>query len=158
MNIFDNNTGIYTVPCDGDYQIELVVNFKTNVPIPIIPTSDNIPQIQIYDLDASKSILSSNLSSVSFIVPISPTCSFEPTCEVSVTGLLSTGQVIIKAIVPLNCGQRIVVRATNSGLAYDSLDPQIIASIDFSPPNVDTTLGIYKLRDTPVINIDCNNC
>ena len=158
IGAFDNQTGTYTVPCDGDYQIELVVNFKTSIQIPISPTLDNVPTIEIYDVCTGQRILGSIFPTISIIVPIPPFTTGDPGTDVSVTSILSTGQVIIKAIVPLKACQHIRVRALTNGLTFDTiLLPPPIASIDLSPTGVDTTLGIYKLRNSPIIHVDCNN-
>ena len=158
FDAFDNVTGIYTTPEDGDYQVELVVNYQINTPIPI-PSNDLsfVPDVQIYDVDTDERILASTLSATDMIVPLPPD---ENGTFVRVTNLVAKGQVIIKAIIPLSQGQRIRVRATTNGLVFLPVGPPgpvPPAIIDFSPENLDTTLGIYKLRNSPIVSIDCNN-
>ncbi len=155
LGIFDNLTGTFTAPESGDYQIELTVNFKTSVPLPVSLNLVDVPIVEVYDIDSGNHILSSFLPTVSLIVPVPPQSSGEVGVDVPVASILGAGQVIINAIVPLIAGQRIRIRAVTNGLIYPFIG--VIPSIDFSPAGVDTTLAIYKYRNSPIVTINCNN-
>lgn len=157
LGIFDNITGIYTAPEDGDYQIELTVNFETSVPIPVDSILVNVPTIEIYDVCTNNHILSSFFPIANNIISNPPLSSGETYTNVSVTDILGKGQVIINTIIPLKACQRIRVRALTNGLVY--VPPYGVTSptINFSPEGADTTLVIYKIRNSPIVFIDCNN-
>jgi len=159
LRAFDNATGTYTAFEEGDYNVELVVNYQTNVPINVSPSLTDVPSIEIYDACTGEHILASTFPTLCIIVPV-PCCvsSEEPPIDVHVDTILCKAQVIISAVIPLCCCQRIRVRALTNGLTYTpTLLPPIPASIDFSPAGLDTTLTIYKVRNTPIVKIDCNN-
>jgi len=163
LGLFDNLTGTYTVPENGDYQIELTINYETSVSLPVSILLNNVPFIEIYDIDSSDHILGSQFPTVSLVIPIPPLSSGDIPVDVSVAALLGKGQVIINAVVPLIAGQRIRVRAVTNGLTFNPLGPlEIIpalpARIVFDPEEgIDTTLAIYKLRNTPIVTVHCNN-
>ena len=169
LNSFDNATGTYTAYESGDYEIQLVVNYETNVPINVNPSLCDVPAIEIYDVCTGEHILASTFPAVCIIVPIPPPSTGDIPCDVYVSSLLCKAQVIISAVVPLCACQRIRVRAVTNGLTYipSSLPPCFpltseinsynTATIDFSPECLDTTLTIYKVRNSPIVKIDCNN-
>jgi len=128
------------------------------VSIPVSPLLNDIPTIEIYDVDHNCHILSSIFPTVNLIIPIPPLSSGELPTDITVAALLSTGQVIINGIVHLNSCQRIRVRAVTNGLIYTPIVlPGLLPTIDFSIPRVDTTFAIYKLRNSPIVTINCNN-
>lgn len=152
-SLFDPESGTYFVCEGGDYQIELVLNFETSVPLPISPLLENVPTLSVYDVDTGETILGSIFPSVTVDFVTSPPATDEPEICICQTTLARTGQVIIKAIVHLEAGQNIRFKVCSSGLTFcppascsDGTDfPP--AKIDFYPKCVDTTLGIYKLCD-----------
>jgi len=163
LNLFDNATGTYTAPEDGDYQVSLVVNYETSVPLPTNTNLSEIPLIELYDVDSSNNILASLFPIINIIVPLPPPSSEEPPVNLPLAFVQSAGQVIINAVIPLVANQRIRVRANTNGLIYfppvgiSQILPPFPPRIDFSPENVDTTLTIYKIRNSPTITISCNN-
>jgi len=162
LNSFNNLTGTFVAPEAGDYFLDLVVNFRTSVSIPVDPSLDNVPYIEIYDVDTDAHILASSFPTINIIVPIPPMSTGELPVDVPVAAILGTGQVIISAVVPLLAGQRIRVRAVTNGLIYfpplNGLQiPPLPPRIDLSPPGVDTTFAIYKFRNSPTVTITCNN-
>lgn len=157
LNSFDNVTGTFTAPETGDYVVNLVVNYETSVSIPVSPSLTDVPIVQVYDVLTGNKILASSLPSLNIIVPIPPLSSGELPINVDVSTIIAKSQVIINAVIPLVVGQRIRVRALTNGLVYAppvSLVPPGPAVIDFSPEGLDTTLTIYKIRNTPLININ----
>ena len=160
LNAFDNATGTFTAPEDGDYQVSLVVNFKTSVSIPIPIPGIEVPYVEIYDPDNNpEHVLSSNFP-VAFVIVQNPSTG-EP--ALNIISILFIGQVIVNAVIPLRAGQRIRIRACTNGLQYIPLITELgalqtsPAFIDFSPPNGDTTFTIYKIRNSPTVTIHCNN-
>lgn len=151
LDSFDNSSGTYTVYEDGDYQIELTINYETSTAIPVDPTLVNVPSIEIYDVDTHEHILASNFSAVSTIIP--------RIHSIVVSALLSKGQVIINSVVPLKMDQQIRIRASSNGLIYDPATPPASnPRIFLSYNGVDTTLTIFKVRNSPVVVVHCNNC
>lgn len=164
LNAFDNITGTYTAPEDGDYQVELTINFETSVPLNVSPSLNDVPTAEIYDIDTGEHILSSFFPALSTIIMIPPLSTGDPPIEVPISPLLNKGQVIINAVVPLRSGQRIRVRINSNGLVHGTtsvLSQEVIPSLPpriiFDPTGADTTLTIYKVRNTPIVIIDCNN-
>lgn len=164
-NDFDNPTGIYTAPQDGDYEVTLVVNYETSVPLTVDFDLANVPTIEIFDVETDLRILGSQFPTSSIIVQIPPISSEEFPIDVPVSFIMNKAQVVISAIIPLRAGQRIGARALTNGLVYippmSSLRvvPPLPPRIIFNPEGVDTTFTIRKLRNSPVVTItvDCNN-
>src|SRR4029079_18281629 len=107
-------------------------------------------------------ILGSQLSAASIIIPIPPLSSGELPIDVQVAFLINRSIVTINAVIPLRLGQRIRVRALTNGLIYAPIAPlQVIPPLPpriiFNPEGVDTTLTIYKIRNSPIVTIKCNN-
>jgi len=163
LDSFDNINGIYTVPSTGDYQIELVVNFRTSVSFPVNIDYSNLPFVQIYDVDTDNGVQAASLPVDHTVILIPPLDSEEPPIEITITTILGIGQVIINGVYSLIEGQRLRVRAVSNGLTFTPIEPLSIAQlpgepfINFSPDGYDTTLAIYKLRNTPIVTIHCNN-
>lgn len=162
LNAFNNATGIYTAPESGDYQVSLTVNFRTSLSIPVSETLLDVPFIEVYDVDTDGKILTSAFPVTALLIVVPPLATGEPPVDVFATALLTIGQVIINAVIPLTEGQRIRFRACTNGLHF--IPPLISdqqlpspASIDLSPPGLDTTLAIYKIRNSPRVVIHCNN-
>jgi hypothetical protein len=168
LNLFNNATGTYTAPEDGDYQVSLVVNYETSVPLNASPTLNDVPVVQIYNVDApADRILASQFPTINILIVIPPISSGELPIEIVQVTIIAKAQVIINAVIPLVAGERIRARAITNGLIYTPIAPISISPlqlipplpprIDFSPEGVDTTLTIYKLRNSPIITINCNN-
>jgi hypothetical protein len=162
LDVFDNVSGTYTAPEDGDYVVAVVVNYETSVFLPTDIGLTNVPTIEVYDVDTGNRILGSQLTAASIVIPIPPLSSGEPIIDVPLAFIVNRAVVTIDAVIPLVLGQRIRVRALTNGLVYSSIvalqaitpnPPRII----FDPDGVDTTLTIYKIRNSPIITIDCNN-
>lgn len=147
-HIFDNVTGTYSVVESGDYQIELTINYETSVSLPVNFTLEDVPIVEIYDVCTNGHILSSHFPTVCLVIPIPPVSSGELPITIDIASLLCRGQVIINAVVPLKCGQKIRIRAVSNGLTYPFVDPPVTdPRIIFSPVGVDTTLSIYKVKN-----------
>jgi len=164
LNAFDNATGTYTVPETGDYQVELAVNYETSVPLNVSPTLNDVPIIEMYDVATGNHIVGSQFPTISIIVTIPPFSSGELPIDVAVVTIIAKAQVIINGVFPLVAGQRVRFRAVTNGLVYNptiaaqQIIPPFPPRIDFSPENgADTTLAIYKLRNSPIVTINCNN-
>ncbi|XWV25724.1 hypothetical protein QJ857_gp0051 [Tupanvirus soda lake] len=164
LNAFDNATGTYTAPETGDYEVSLVVNYETSVPLNVTPTLNDVPIIELYDVDTGNHIVGSQFPTINIVVTIPPFSSGEPPIDVAVVTIIAKAQVIINAVIPLVAGQRIRFRAVTNGLVYNpsiaaqQIIPPFPPRIDFSPENgSDTTLYIYKLRNSPIVSINCNN-
>lgn len=166
LDAFDNLTGTYTAQESGDYPIDLVVNYETSVPLALDPTMTTVPSIEVYDVATGNSILASAFPTINIIVPVPPQSSGESGVLVPVASVIAKSQVIISAIIPLVVGQRIRVRALTNGLLYlpplepisiAAVIPPLPARIIFNPTGADTTLSIYKIRNSPIVTINCNN-
>lgn len=166
LNLFNNATGTYTAPETGDYQVTLVVNYETSVPLNAAPTLNDVPIVQIYDVEnPNERILGSQFPTINILIVIPPISSGELPIEIVQVTIIAKAQVNINAVIPLVAGQQIRARAISNGLIYFPIIPitplQIIPPlpprIDFSPDGVDTTLTIYKIRNSPIVTIDCNN-
>jgi len=141
---FNNATGVYTAPQDGDYVVSLVVNYNISGPV-TSPTIQNVPTIEIYDVQSSTKILGSQLSAISFAAEGPP-----------VVSIVDRSIVTINAVIHLNCGQSIGIRALLNGLVYNSSPPAVI-NFSSNTNGTDTTFTIYKIRNTPILNVWCNN-
>lgn len=158
FDAFNNATGIYTAPETGDYDVRLVVNYETNVPIPVSPLLVDVPIIEIYNVLDDAHILASFFPTIVLVIPVPPPSTGEPPFDITVAAIMSKGQVVIGGIIPLTAGQQIRVRAVTNGLVYNPTGiPPVQATIDFSPAGVDTVLTIYKIRNSPIVSIDLNN-
>lgn len=150
--LFNNLTGTYVVPETGNYQIELTLSYETSVTL--TPNFDltNIPYIEVYDANTDERILVSQLSATQIVVPIPPVSSGDPVVEVSVSSIVSRAQVIINAVVNLEQGQRVRIRASNNGLSYTP--PELVPELPTPPfikffgANADTTLAIYEITQS----------
>ena len=149
--LFDETTGIYTVPETGDYQIQLTLSYETSVPLHPDFFMDNVPFIEIYDINTTERILASQFVVNQFVVSIPPQSSGELPVDVTVTSIVNRSQIIINAIVSLEIGQKIRFRAVTNGLVY--IPPLIVPDlptppfISFYGANADTTLAIYQIRN-----------
>lgn len=167
LDSFDNESGVYVAPCAGDYEVSLVVNFRTAFPISldtppldVNPTSvyepDNdpfsrVPRIELYDVCTGDPILGSQVPVVHSIIIIPSPITGDPPIEVEIRSLLGAGQVVINGVVPLCQCQQVGIRFVLNGLEFP-IPPPIpvsIPAIDLSPPGSSTTLSIKKLRDIP---------
>lgn len=157
LDSFDNATGTYTAPEAGDYEVSLIVNYRTSVPLPVNVILNNIPTIQIYDVnDPDERILASIFPTFNDVVVVPPPTTGDPPVEVPVTVINYQSQIIIDAIIPLNFGQQIRARAVTNGLTYNPpmvIPPPPPAEIIFDPEGVDTTFSIKKVRNTPIVTI-----
>jgi hypothetical protein len=152
LGAFDNVTGTYTAPEAGDYRIDLIVNYQASTSIPVSPTLEDVPSIEIYDVTTGNAILGSTMTATVITVPVPPPTTGDPPIDVTVAALTAKAIVAINAIIALTAGQRIRARACSNGLTYTPptiLPPPPPASIDFTPVNLDTTWTIVKLRNTP---------
>lgn len=160
---FDNSNGLYTTPENGDYEFNLVVNYETSVPLQVSPTLNDVPSVQLYNWNTGEPIIESTLPASNMVFQVPPPSSGEPPVDISVSNLLGKAQAVISVIVPLEQGQQVGVRVNSNGLTYlpplvlSEVFPQLPARIVFSPERGDTTLTIKKVRNTPIITIDCNN-
>jgi len=158
LNSFDNATGIFTAPEDGDYKVDLVVNYQASEAIAVNPNLSDVPTVEIYDVDTNTRILGSVFPTTTVVIQIPPPSSGEPPIDIVYASIMGKSQIIISAIIPLRAGQRIAARALTNGLVFSSgLLPPVSATIDFSPPGADTTFTIYKIRNSPTVTINCNN-
>ena len=171
---FENESGTYTVRCSGDYEISLVVNYRTAFPIllDVVPPDgarigepDNnpltrVPRVELYDVFTDKPLIASQFPVVHIIAFCQSPITSEPPCEIEVRALLEAGQVIINTVVPLVCGQRIRFRVVQNGIEFPVILPIPISTpvIDLSPPANTTTLSIKKLRDAPIVTIVTDHC
>ena len=153
LDSFDNVTGTYLVRENGDYSIKLILNYQASGSIPVSPTLDDVPSIIIYDVDTDLPILASTMEAIVMVIPVPPPTTGDPPIDITVAYLMSKAVVTIDAVVSLVAGQQIRVCATTNGLLYTPpfvLPPPPPASIDFSPAGLDTTLTIFKVRNTVV--------
>lgn len=162
LNSFDNITGTVIVPETGDYDINAVISYKTSVSIPVDISLDDVPYLEIYDVDTDAVILTASFPTTSIVVPVPSMSTGEPPIDVPVAYINGTGQIIFSAVVPLIAGQRLRIRAVTNGLVYvPSFSPLqeavLNAFIDFSPERSTTTLTIRKYRNSPTVTITCNN-
>jgi hypothetical protein len=163
LEAFDNATGTFTAPENGDYVVTLVANYETSVPLAVDPGLINIPTLEIYDVSTSEKILASQLSAISHSVQIPPQSSGDLLISVPLAYLVNRSIVTISAVIPLVLGQLIRVRASANGLTIPptvgvlQVIPALPPRIIFNPANVDTTLTIYKIRNSPIVTIKCNN-
>lgn len=135
--LFNPDTGIITVPESGVYDIKLVVNFLTSVPLTGLNAGlTNIPYLSVYDTTTGANLVSALFPTVSIPIPATTT---------TVSSVLTSGEVIIIKWLSLVGGQTIAFRVVTNGLA--SVVP---ATISLHPPNGTTTFTFQKLRD-PVI-------
>lgn len=153
--IFNNATGIYTAIESGDYQIILTLNYKTSAPISVDTLLTNVPTIEAYDVATDTRLAGSLFPTIHIVIP--PLASGDPGTDVAF--IQGAGQVIINVVVPLTVGQRVGIRAVSNGLIFEVFNALqlLTATIDLSPPGVDTTLAIFKIRNTPQIVFICNN-
>lgn len=170
---FDNRTGIYTALCSGDYEVSLVVNFRTAFPIcldvapfnggarvedPDIDPLTAVPRIELYDICTNEPIVASQFPTVNLSVCIPQDGTEEPCTQANIRALLQTGQVVINTVVPLCECQRVRFRVALSGNIVNCLPfpipiPPTTPIIDLSPPGSTTTATFKKLRDTPCVTI-----
>lgn len=150
QTVFNNVTGIYTTPESGDYVIQLVANYMTNTTMPYDEADvPNTPYVELYDVDTDESLIASVLTGVVINVVVPPPSSGLPPTIISAGSLTNAGQVRISVMIPLTMGQRVRIRAVSNGFTYDGLFPN--PHINFNPsPNLDTTLTIFKVRNSAV--------
>ena len=163
---FDNESGIYTALCDGDYEISLVVNYRTafpitlDTPLDVGPSSvdepDNdpfnrVPRIELYDVCTCRVIVASQFPTVHSIVTCPCPITGEAPVEIELRSILGAGEVIINTVVPLEACQRIRFRVVLNGLEFPvpSPIPPNFPAISLSAPGSSTTASFKKLRDTP---------
>lgn len=153
-NLFDNATGIFTAPVNGDYNINLVINYTTSLVLSVDPELTTIPTAEIRDVTTDTQLLSSQFPANNVLINV-----VTPPIDLVVSSLIGRGQVIINATIPLVAGQRIQARVYANGLLYPSvlpigpaqLTPALPARIVFNQPSADTTLTIEKVRNTPLL-------
>ncbi|QGR54174.1 hypothetical protein [Moumouvirus maliensis] len=155
LDAFDNITGTYTAPESGDYEFELVANFRTSVPLTVNDLGTNIPILEIFDVASGLPLVGGavNLPTATVQFTIPPISSGELPIEIETTSVLSNGQVVLTAIITLVAGQQVRVRANSNGLVYNPLQ-EIVASpafINFNPVGAPTKLTIQKIRNTPIV-------
>lgn len=164
LDAFDNATGTFTAPVSGDYLIAAVISYETSVPLTPDAELTNVPYIEIYDIaNPTGHLLTGQLPSNSQIITIPPISSGEFPIEVIATSVTSRAQVILTAALPLIEGQQIRLRAVTNGLTYTApiaisqVLPPLPPRIVFFTNTSDTTLTIYRIRNSPIVTIDCNN-
>lgn len=160
MGVFDKITGIFTAPEDGDFQVTLIVNYRTTVALSLDPSLVNVPTIELFDVSTGERIVASQFPTLHIVVPIPPLSSGEIGTDVIVAAVIAVAQVIIDVIIPLRAGQTIAFRALSNGLTFNPFVPMATLSparIIFDPQDADTTLTIEKVRNSPIITILCNN-
>jgi len=163
LDLFNNTTGTYTAPESGDYHIELVISFETSLPLPVSPLLNNIPSIELYDVATGEAILTKSFPTTHATVLIPPIGSGDAAFpEITVSSLLGKGQVIINVVIPLNEDQQIRFRAVTNGLVFNPFSileviPPFPPRIVFNPTGSDTTLTIFKIRNSPIVIVHCNN-
>nr|AEX62490.1 hypothetical protein mv_L285 [Moumouvirus Monve] len=155
LDAFDNITGTYTAPEAGDYEFNLQLNFRTSVPLTVNDAGTNIPIVEIFDVASGLVIANGavNLPTATVQFTIPPLASGELPIEIETTSILSNGQVILNAIIPLATGQQVRIRINSNGLVYNPIQ-EIVASpafINFNPPGAPTRLTIQKVRNTPIV-------
>ena len=164
QNAFNTATGTYTAPTAGDYEIALVVNYETSVPLAVDTALTNVPTIELYDPDTGARFVGSQFPSISTIITIPPISSGDLPIDVTVSFIISRAIVTINTILPLTAGQKIRARALSNGLTYtppftvSQVIPALPPRIVFDPVGADTTMTVKKIRNTPVINYTFNNC
>ncbi|AGF85067.1 hypothetical protein QJ854_gp715 [Moumouvirus goulette] len=151
LDAFDNITGTYTAPEAGDYEFNLQLNFRTSVPLTVNDAGTNIPIVEIFDAASGLPIVggSVNLPTATVQFTIPPLASGELPIEIETTSILSNGQVILNAIIPLTAGQQVRIRISSNGLVYNPIQ-EIVASpafINFNPPASPTRLTIQKNQE-----------
>lgn len=163
LDSFDNITGTYVAPDNGDYQVALTVNYETSVVLNVDTALNNVPTIEVYDVDTGLRILGSQFPTTNIVVVVPPASSTDLPVDIPVASILAKGQVIINAVIPLRENQRIRVRALTNGLVYFpaitplEIIPPLPARIVFDPAGVDTTLTINRVRNSPIVTVYCNN-
>lgn len=150
---FDPESGIFTAPENGDYEINLVVGFKASTPITALDDLSNVPQIEIVDVATGHHIIRGGIASfptsssvVTTSIPILPPI----TVTVTVTSVLAIGQVVLNIIAALSAGQQIQVVANSNGLTYTPPDiiPPPTATFSFDQGS---SLIIRKVRNIPKV-------
>lgn len=166
---FDNETGTYTVRCPGDFEVSLVVNYRTAFPLILdvapqdgsrIGEPDNnpltrVPRIELYDVATDRALIASQFPVVHILCFIPSPITDDPAIEIDCRAVLEAGQVIINAVLPLVCGQRLRFRVVQNGLDYPVPLPVPISTpvIDLSAPGSTTTASFKKLRDPPIVSV-----
>nr|WBF70525.1 hypothetical protein [Megavirus caiporensis] len=159
LDAFDNTTGIYTAPENGDYEFNLILNFKTSVPLTVNDAGTNVPIVEIYDVASGSTLAGGSIllptSNIQITIP--PIASGELPIEIEATNVLGSGQVVLTAIIPLVAGQQVRVRANSNGMVYNPIQEIIEpAFIDFNPNSSASRLTIQKVRNTPIIRYILN--
>lgn len=161
---FNNFAGTYTPPTSGDYEVNLVVNYETSVPLSVSSTLIDVPSIELFDVTSGLKIVGSTFPATSQIITIPPLSSGALPIDILSSGILAKAQVVISVIVPLVEGNPVAIRANTNGLVYSppfigpvEVLPTLPPRIVFDPENVDTVLTIKKIRNTPIVTIHCNN-
>lgn len=159
-NLFNNETGIYTVPQSGDYRIILNVNYETTVPLHPDFSLTNVPLVEVYNLSTGQThITGSALPTINTIITVPPISSEDPPIDVPITSVLNKASFMVESVVSLIAGQQIGVRASANGMVSQEqivvppMSPQII----FNPTGADTVLTIQKIRNTPTVTVSINN-
>jgi len=155
LNSFDDVTGTYCPRCPGDYEFNVVLNYRSSIPLPIenIPgpcgnlnVGSSIPRVLLYDPCTGEEIAASQFPVVSIVICIPPLSTGELPVEVTATAIDIAAAIPISTIVPLKCGQCVRVAVDLKDI---TLPPG--ASITFSPPGNTTTFTAKKIRNTPSI-------
>lgn len=166
---FDNFTGTYTARCAGDYEVDLVLNYRTSFPVTVDtgflggagitavnqPDPTAIPRIELYDVATGRVLAASQFPTDDVIIPVPAPSTGEPPIDIEVKTIVGAAAVVIDVVVPLVAGQRIRLRFNYNGLILPVPLPVPISTpvFDLSAPGSSTDLSIKKIRNTPVVTI-----
>lgn len=164
IGAFNLNTGTYTVPVTGDYEVNAVVSYECSVPFATDMGLTAVPYIELYDVaDPTNHLLMGHFPANAQILTIPPLSSGEFPIEVPNASIQGKGQVYLHGILSLQAGQQIRLRAISGGLTWtaplslQAVNPPLPPRIVFFTSTSDTTFTVYRYRNTPSIFIHCNN-
>jgi len=156
---FDRSTGIYTALFPGEYEIDLVLNYQTLVPLNIISSDINIPnatvlgidnplqrpKIELYKPCTGDVIVSTTFPIFHDIIIIPPIATDEMPIEVEVNVILERAAIPLHTIVHLDQFEKIGLRYNSSGSQF-VLPPEATKLINFSPDGDTSTLSIKRIH------------
>lgn len=151
LNSFNPSTGVFTATESGDYEINLVLSFRSSASLSAAANLSNIPLVSIIDAATGLPLYGAvqgfptTSSQVDVEVPVIPPIPI----SVTVTSVLGVGQVVLNLIVSLSAGQQVEILVSSNGLSHiPSSFPIGPATFTF---NTGTSLIIKKVRNIPKV-------
>ncbi|AKI80359.1 hypothetical protein QJ850_gp340 [Acanthamoeba polyphaga mimivirus] len=151
LNSFNPATGVFTATESGDFEINLVLSFKSSASLSAAANLSNVPLVSIIDAATGLPFYEAvqgfptTSSLVDVEVPVVPPIPI----SVTVTSVLGVGQVVLNLIVSLSAGQQVEILVSSNGLSHiPSSFPIGPATFTF---NTGTSLIIKKVRNIPKV-------